>query len=226
MGPQGPPGPEGPPGATGPAGPTGPQGPKGDPGDTGPQGETGATGATGAAGPTGATGPQGEQGPPGEDGAAGAQGEQGDPGPAGADGADGLSIVTLPLVADAAGQTWSNMPAALTFFNGSHRYATKADLTNCTEGRLVVNKQGTAGAASSKLILKYRTAFDATVGNWSDIAASGDVSCAVNVTNTVVASAWTALHASAKADVFVTVAGSGGDGALDPAFGNIVAQFR
>jgi len=30
----------------------------------------------------------------------------------------------------------------------------------------------------------------------------------------------------AKADVFVAIVGSGGDGALDPVFGQIVAQFR
>lgn len=212
-GPGGPAGTTGPTGPTGPSGPAGPQGVEGPAGATGPTGSTGATGATGPQGPTGATGAQGPPGADGEDGAAGAQG------PAGPGG------LCLPLSADPAGVTWTNMPLAATFFNGSHRFALKADLTGLTECRLVVNKQGTAGAAASKIILLYRTAFDATVGNWVQIGTS-EVSCAINVQNTVVVSSWIALATLAKADVFVTISGSGGDGAADPVFGNIVAQFR
>jgi len=37
---------------------------------------------------------------------------------------------------------------------------------------------------------------------------------------------WIDLAAGAKADVFITLDGSGGDGVLDPAFGNIYAQFK
>jgi len=117
------------------------------------------------------------------------------------------------------------MPAAVTFFSGSHRHVTRADLTNYSQVRFVVNKQGTAGQSGSKLILRYRTAFSTTVGNYSDIGAS-EVSVAVDTTNTVLSTAWTDLAAGAKADVFVCVVGSGGDGVLDPRFGNIAAQFK
>ena len=131
----------------------------------------------------------------------------------------------VPLVSDAAGITWTNMPAAVTFFGGSHRFATKIDLTNYTQVRLIVNKQGTAGAASAVVRLRYRTAFDATVTNWLTAGAS-EVQVAVNVQNTVLDSGWINLVALAKADVFVVLDGLNGDGVLDPIFGSVVAQFR
>lgn len=140
-------------------------------------------------------------------------------------GGGGVSQMIVPLVADGASVAWTNMPAAVTFFSGSHRYATKLNLTDYTDVRLIVNKQATAGAAASVVRLRYRTAFDTTVGNWLT-AGTSEVQVAVNVANTVQVSAWIPLVAGAKADVFVTLDGSGGDGVLDPAFGSIVAQFR
>lgn len=90
---------------------------------------------------------------------------------------------------------------------------------------MIINKQGTSGAANSKLILRYRTAFSTTVGDYSDIGTS-EVSAAVNTTNTVLATNWIDLAAGAKADVYIAVVGSGGDGAIDPVFGSISAQFK
>jgi len=117
------------------------------------------------------------------------------------------------------------MAAALNFFNASHRFSVKADLTNFTQVRLIVNKQGTAGAAASKIILRYVTAFNTTAANWLDIGTS-EVSCAINVQNTVIVTSWINLASSAKADVFICPLMSGGDGALDPVIGNVVAQFK
>lgn len=163
-----------------------------------------------AAGLTGAPGPKGDTG---------AQGAQGPQGPAGA------SALSLPLVADGAGLTLTNMALALAFLAGSHRYAVKADLSGFTQCRLIVNKQGTAGAAASKIILRYRAAFDTTAANWSDIGTS-EVSIAINVQNSVLASAWIDIAAGAKADVFIAPLCSGGDGALDPVLGSVMAQFK
>jgi hypothetical protein len=117
------------------------------------------------------------------------------------------------------------MPLAATFMFGGHRHVVKVDLTNYTQCRLVVNKQGTAGAAASKFILRYRTAFSVTVGDYSDIG-TGEVSVATNTTNNVLSTAWINLATGAKADVFVCVVGSGGDGAVDPVFGSVIAQFK
>lgn len=149
------------------------------------------------------------------------KGPQGDAGAGGG----GASMLVVPVVADAAGLTLTNMAAALGFLGGSHRFAIKVDLTNFTQVRLVVNKQGTAGAAAAKIILRYRTAFDATPANWLDIGSS-EVGCAINVQNTVVVSSWINLATLAKADVFVTLLMSGGDGVLDPVIGSVVAQFK
>ena len=140
-------------------------------------------------------------------------------------GAGGAGQLCLPIVADGAGLTLTNMALALAFLAGSHRYATKADLTAFTQCRLIVNKQGTAGAAASKIILRYIGVFSTTVGNWLDIGTS-EVSVAINVQNTVLASAWIDLAVGAKADVCITAVCSGGDGALDPVLGSISAQFK
>ena len=240
-------GPPGPPGPEGPQGPQGVQGPSGADGAQGPQGNPGSAGADGAAG---AQGPQGIQGVPGADGADGedgAQGIQGIPGNAGAPGAEGPEGpqgiqgiqgiqgvqgpagagggMAVTFVADGAALALTNMALALGFLAASHRFASKADLTAFTQCRLIVNKQATAGAAASKIILRYRTAFDATPANWLDIGAT-EVSCAINVQNTVLATAWINLVAGSKADVFLCPLMSGGDGALDPTVGHIEAQFK
>lgn len=204
----------------GPAGPAGAQGPQGIQGVPGADGAAGAQGIQGVPGNDGA---QGIQGPAGNDGAQGIQGVQGNPGAQGPAGP--ASILCVPIVADAAGFTLTNMAAALNFLNASHRYATKVDLTNFTQVRLVVDKQATAGAAASKIILRYITAFSVTAASWVDIGVS-EVSCAINVQNTVIASSWINIAALAKADVFVTCLMSGGDGVLDPVMGSISAQFK
>lgn len=144
--------------------------------------------------------------------------------PAGGGGASAPALV-VPILNQLAAAAWTNMPVAETFFAGSHRHATQVDLTDFTQVRLVVNKQATAGAANSIIFAKYRATFDATVGNWSAIGTSA-VSVAVNVQNTVLASAWVDLAAGARADVLVCCAGASGDGVLDPQFGAISLQFR
>jgi hypothetical protein len=142
-----------------------------------------------------------------------------------AGGGGGSPMLVVPLVADGAALALTNMAAALGFLAASHRFAQKIDLTGFTQVRLVVNKQAVAGAAASKIILRYRTSFDATPANWSDIGAS-EVSVAINVQNNVLATAWINLVAGAQADVFVCPLMSGGDGALDPTIGSVTAQFK
>lgn len=222
-------------GIPGPPGPEGPQGPQGDPGLPGERGPAGADGAQGPAGADSTVpGPQGPAGPGVP--AGGLTGEvlrkQ-----SGTDYATEWATVAggsqfkrvdlhVPLLA---ASPWTNMPAALSFWLSSATVAkgvTKVDLTGFTQVRLLVNKQGTAGASAAKLILRYKAApFTQTVANYSDIGAS-EVSVAVNVQNTFLETAWINLVAGAKADVFLALLGSGGDGALDPAFGQIAAEFK
>lgn len=134
--------------------------------------------------------------------------------------------LALPVLA---ALVWTNMPTALSFWLSTATVAKgveRVDLTGYTQVRLRVNKQGTAGASASKLILRYKAApFTQAVANYSDIGVS-EVSVAVNVTNTYLETAWINLAAGAKADVFLALVGSGGDGALDPAFGTVTAEFK
>ena len=131
----------------------------------------------------------------------------------------------VPILANLA---WTNMPAALSFWlltASTAAHIQKLDLTSYTQCRLVVHKRATAGAAAAKLILRYRTTFSQAVADYSDIGTS-EVSVAINVQNSYLDTGWINLVAGAKADVFVTLLGSGGDAALDPVFGNVMAEFK
>ena len=131
----------------------------------------------------------------------------------------------VPILANLA---WSNMPVALSFWlltASTSAHIEKIDLTNYTQCRLKAHKRATAGAAASKLILRYSTTFSQAVADYSNIGTS-EVSIAINVQNQYLTTAWINLAAGAKADVFVTLLGSGGDGALDPVFGIVVAEFK
>lgn len=141
-----------------------------------------------------------------------------------------VPIITYQILNSLVGNTqWTNMPAALSFWFSSAtscKAARQIDLTNYTQCRLRVIKLATAGAANAKLILRYKASpWTQTVANYSDIGTS-EVSVAINVQNTFLDTGWIDLAAGAKADVFVALVGSGGDGAIDPRFGDIIAEFK
>jgi hypothetical protein len=143
-----------------------------------------------------------------------------------AGGGGGGRYIQLDIHAEAdANATWTNMPAAETFLFGNWRHVHKVDLSDSTQGRLVVTKLGTAGNTGAKMILRYSTTFSTSVGNYSDVGTS-EISVGVDTTNTVLDSGWVNLASGAKADIFLAVIGSGGNGVLDPIFGNISAQFK
>lgn len=122
---------------------------------------------------------------------------------------------------------WTNMAAAEAFFISKtvNRAATDIDLSDYTQVRLVLTKTGVAGDTGAKVYLKYFTAYSTTVGDYLTIGTS-EVSVTVDVTNDTLKSSWIALAAGAKADVSIALTGDGGDGAKDPQFGAVVAQFR
>lgn len=146
--------------------------------------------------------------------------------PATPSGGGGAGQLVHTYVVDESTLIDTNSPAARRFFLNTHRYVMLLDLTDFTECRLLVNKQGVAGAASYKLCMEYRAAgFSTYLADYSDIGTS-EVACACNVTYAIVTSGWIDLVAGAKADVAVCVTSEGGDGVLDPQFGSIVLQFR
>lgn len=120
---------------------------------------------------------------------------------------------------------WSNMPLADALLFDQHRHITLRDLTGYTQVRLLVNKQGTAGASGSKLALRYATSYSTTVGSYSTIGTSA-VEVAFDGANVFVASSWVTLAAGATGDCYLAVVGYGGDGAIDPQVGGIHAEFR
>ncbi len=128
----------------------------------------------------------------------------------------------LPI---SAGGTWTDQPSAATLLLGSAGHIAKADLSGFTEARLVAARLGTAGNAGSKIILRYRTTHSTTASDYSDIGTS-EVSVSMVTADTYVASAWVPLATAARADVWVAVIGTGGDGAADPVLGSVHAQFR
>ena len=132
------------------------------------------------------------------------------------------------MIPDAANMTLTDMAAAEDFLNATVRYATKIDLTDWTEARLVVRKMGTAGAANSEIAVEYSTVNPGSAfvgGDWLPLGTS-DIECAINTTNTTIASSWVAIATLARADVHVAPLMRGGDGALDPIIGAVHLQLR
>jgi hypothetical protein len=123
--------------------------------------------------------------------------------------------------------TWSNMPSTLQFFDSSSAYVTQIDLTYYNQVRLIVNKQGTAGATGSKLLVRYQATTGAPFTESSYLAiGTSEVSVAVDTTNNILTTSWIDLASGAKSDVWVALMGIDGDTTADPVFGNIYAEFR
>ena len=219
----------------------GAQGIQGEPGQQGIQGVPGVQGEQGL------KGDKGDQGDQGIQGIQGVPGEQGLPGsdatvtkeaveevligeitshthPSG--GGGGGRNLSIELLKDANYIADTNSPSALRFYlNRPYCYVSKADLTGFTQVRLVTFKAGTAGAADYKLILKYIVNWSGTAGNWLDVG-MGEVNVTGNVTNQPRVSEWINLCEGAKADVFIALMTSGGNGTLDPQWGHVTAEFK
>ncbi len=142
--------------------------------------------------------------------------------PSGGGGGGGVLRVTFYA---GSAVVWTNMPSAAALFLGNAAYIQKADLTNYTECRLLVNKTGVAAQAAAILELEYSTTYTQTAASYSQIGTTA-ASVTVNVQNQYLDSGWISLASGAKADVFLTIIGVGGNGTLDPAFGHIIAEFR
>ena len=215
LGPTGPTGgigPQGPPGAPGLSGATGPQGDIGPPGLSGATGASGVTGASGATGADGAAGAQGIQGVPGPSGATGPQG------PAGGGGGGGTRI---PLVGPSGVNiVFTNMPSANSEPFGS-RARVPVDLSSFTECRLWAHVI-VAGAAASRLSAEWST----NLTSWTPVSTATGPGVAISAAS-FARSTWTTIRASARTrDIMVRLAGQGGDGTLDPAFGSVFLEVR
>jgi hypothetical protein len=115
--------------------------------------------------------------------------------------------------------TWGSMPTAVTEFSSSTRHRTKFDLSNSSQARIVVNVQN-GGAPTASLCAQY--SIDQVT--WSYLDGSSGPCVTINLTG-VRASAFVALAALAKTDVFLRVVGRNGSG-QSPSFGQISIQVK
>jgi hypothetical protein len=117
--------------------------------------------------------------------------------------------------------TWTDMPAALTEFNGANDRRVKVDMTQFTEARLIVNVE-TVGFAGSSLYAEFATTDG---GTYAALDNSTGPNALLTTAGTIVSSV-VSLTAGAKADNFVRISGINGDGAADPVIGAIHLQVR
>lgn len=121
---------------------------------------------------------------------------------------------------------WTNKNVALQEFLNTNQRRLTLDLTNATQFRIIMNVT-TQGVSGSVTGVQYSTDSGTTFrgldngnsGSNSTVTLS-DLGTGSKVTS------WTNLAAGAKADVILRIAGSGGDGAADPAFSNISIQLK
>ena len=82
-----------------------------------------------------------------------------------------------------------------------------------------------AGSAGSKVRALYYTSCDFTIGTYLTIGTS-EVEATVDAAGTLTDSGWINLVSGAKADVWIALAGVGGNGTADPVFQHIWISFR
>ena len=132
----------------------------------------------------------------------------------------------LPLHCDGTGRVnLTNQANATQFLANTDANIMKVDLTRFTQVKLTVRVAlGSASANTPKVRLRYSTSFTTTATNYSDIGTS-EVGASLTTAG-FVDSGWIDLAAGAKADVYIAIIQTGGDGAADPALGLTHAHFR
>lgn len=122
----------------------------------------------------------------------------------------------ITLSTNVAANTWASMPAAATEFGNTNRSRQRVLLTNAVDARLTI-AVSTAGNTTAVIYVEYST--DQTT--W---VAMG-LSQAVNVIGAF-ATAFVTVPVAARGDVWLRLAGSGGNGTLSPVFGAIGVGVR
>jgi hypothetical protein len=128
----------------------------------------------------------------------------------------------VPFVTTAV--TATNATLAPQFFAGSFGYVTRVDLTRYTGALFTVTKVTTAGAANSAIFIRYRGDANTTASNYLALT-NPEMRIPTNNTNTITVSGFQPIVAAAKSGIYLALIASGGDGVLDPVFGNIAVNF-
>ncbi len=129
--------------------------------------------------------------------------------------------VTLHAAANA-GVTTTNAALAGTAMGGTWRHVTEADLSACTQARILLYVS-TIGATGAKAILRYATPYSQTVTDYADIGVT-EVSVPIDTTG-FKDSGWIDLRSAALRDVFLAMIVTG-DGVADPIFDSCHVEFR
>jgi hypothetical protein len=139
---------------------------------------------------------------------------------------NGLGLVLL-----SEGGIFIDQPAAETYlFDDDGVHAKQVDLTYYTHVRLIVHKGAVAAEAAATMQLKYGEAVDADPANmtlFNQTSAPADYETIVDIDDedVILVSPWTSFDGIALGEQFVIISATGGDGEIDPVFGNIYAQF-
>jgi len=131
------------------------------------------------------------------------------------------------LTSGTSSNTSTNQPAGERFIFGQYRHVQILDLSDYTQVRFVMSKAGTTANTGATMQVKYRTGgWNAVHTNYSTIGTSV-VQLATDVSARTYATSWINLAAGAIADdVYVCITETGGDGATDPAYGQLSVQFK
>ena len=135
-------------------------------------------------------------------------------------------LFTLALHSDGTGAiALTNQASTLQFLGNTDSNISLQDLSRFDQVRFTVRiVNASASANTPKIILRYSTSYTTVAANYSNIGTS-EVSASM-ASATLVDTGWIDLASGAKADVYVAVLQSGGDGAADPRIGLAYAHFR
>lgn len=134
--------------------------------------------------------------------------------------------LSVTLVLSAGSTAWANMPGAATLMYGNAATVRAVDLSAYTQCRLTVS-QFNAAASPAHLRLRYSASAAGSAGSYSAISASEcEVALGTSAGMHYLDSGWETLDAGAIGEVYIAVVGVDGDGAADPAFLAVTAEFR
>lgn len=126
-----------------------------------------------------------------------------------------------------AGATWTDMPAALTEFNGATSARQRVDLRAFNFAKLSANVGATAGAAGSILQVQY-SLDDGSTWAYLDglLTTSGGPQAPVATIAKTQTGPWVAIAAAAQREnVLIRLVGLTGDGTIDPVLGAAAVTF-
>lgn len=131
---------------------------------------------------------------------------------------NGVKALTVSMLADGANLVLTNQANAEQGLGNSSRNAIRLQTNGYTEARLTAVVMVTSASANNpRIYFQYST--DGT--NWIGTAPI------ISLTGTgAKETAWVSLPEGAIGNIYIRVAQNGGDGAADPAVGNITIQFR